>query len=111
MSLKLNQRVIPHFSCRDWVYSAIGSKRYAGKHGFWGYSSQDWQYWTGYKKINNKHPELSPPEAADEMSYYMETLRQDITRNAELIDAQLRRLTKMEQELTEVLKAAKEGAQ
>jgi len=111
MSIKPNQSFIPHFSCRDWTYSALGAKRYAGKAGFWAYSSGDWQYWTGYKKINNKHPELSPPEAAEEMSYYMETLRQDIVRNAELIDAQLRRLTKMEQELAEVLRSGKEGAQ
>lgn len=110
MSLKPNQFATPSFSCKDWVSFALGAKRYAGKWGFWGYSSQDWQYWTGYKKINNKYPELSPPEAADEMSYFMETLRQDIVRNAELIDAQLKRLTKMEQELAEVLRSGKEGA-
>lgn len=111
MTLKANQQVLPHYSCEDWARSAMGAKRRAGKAGFWGYSDGDWQHWTGYRKINNKYPEFSPPEAADEMTDFMEILRGEIMRNAKEIDGQLMRLAKMEQELARVLKAAKEGAQ
>lgn len=89
-------------SAQEWARHAIGSDKRSGPEGFENFKSSGWCHFTHYQHISKEHPERSKPEAADEMAEYRSKLVDEIWHTAKLLDAQIMRLQRMEEQMSEV---------
>lgn len=109
MSLKPHRIPAPIFSAEDFTRYAFGSGQIVkGEEGFKSLAGGDWQYWWHYKHISKTNPHLSPPEAASEMSDLLVNHREYVMKLARQLDAEIRRIGKMEEELMAVIDSGKQ---
>ena len=93
------------FSAKDWANFAIGSKdKICGPEGFENYTEYcGWHHPIHYKHISKLNPAFSPLEAADEMAEVRLKLVDEIQYFAEISDEKIKRLEKMQQQMSTVL--------
>lgn len=109
MSLKPHRIPAPIFSAEDFTRYAFGSGQIVkGEEGFHRLSCGEWQHHWHYKHISRTNPQFSPPEAASEMSDLLVNHREYVMKLARQLDAEIRRIGKMEEELAAVIDSGKQ---
>ena len=93
-------------TANDWARNATGAdEKTTGKEGFENFRSGNWNHTCHYKLISKENPHLSPPGAIEEMSEMRESLLSDIDSTSKLLDEQIKRLSKMEEQMKDVMEA------
>ena len=92
------------YSAIDWAKHAIAAEKIAGPEGFENFCSGPWKHWPHYKHISKLTPETSRGvNAIEEMQRHIEYLTADIERHALELDDMIRRLQRMNEQISEVI--------